>query len=504
MIQPSKNRFDDDPDDLGLELPPFGEGRGDDEAWQPDDDSDLGLDSGDVAVGLDADLGLDDDAELDADDEDRLEESWLESGELGTELGGDDDFTNDDGEEGGLGEGSEPGPSTVEDFTDDDGWLEEREEADEDSGQEGFGDDAALPDLDLDRLPPLDDGLATEAEDHDLDALTAELLGDLSEPADAGDPPSSAEPLANPQPRLEQSPADVRIESLLSGGPPLSHLVASGGIGVGWNGTLLVAERSATRPEPRFSGADSVRSLAALDTGAGLYVALATQTGLLGSRDGGRTFAPLAGLPDGRGHGASIDRVALTAREQGPLLWAAVTAAGVWVSDDFGATFRKAQAASAASSLAVDAERGLVLLRGDSGPAGRRGTEDRCQLWTHRDLIVAARSKPVPQLVFRRCDLAESDWRVLPHAAPPATLVVEGAFASVYFVSPGAAGRRVVRRQLLPQDSGDQILGELPETTGAPLLLAGSHANGFTTLLLSAERSLYRLVFRVGGARHAP
>jgi hypothetical protein len=502
MIQPSKNRFNDDPEDLGLELPPFGGGRGDDEAWQPDDDSDLGLDSGDVAIGLDADVGLDDDAEQDVDDEDGLEDSWLESGELGTELGGDDDFTNDDGEEGGLGEGSEPGPSNVEDFTDDDGWLEERDEADEDSGQEGFGDDSALPDLELDRLPPLDDALATEAEDHELDALSAELLGDLGEHADAPDPPSGTEPAGYPQARPGQSPADVRIERLLSGGPPLSHLVASGGIAVGWNGTLLVAERSATRPEPRFSGADPVRALAALDTSAGLHVALATSTGLLGSRDGGRTFNALPGVPQTQG--ASIDRVAFTAREGRPLLWAAGTAAGVWVSDDFGATFRRAQAASPASRLAVDAERGLVMLRGDSGAAVRQGSDDSGQLWTHRDLIVAARSKPAPQLVFRRCDPAESDWRVLPHATPPATLVVESASASVYFVSSGVAGPRVMRRQLLPRDSGDEVVSELPGTTGAPLLLAGSHANGFTTLLLGAERSLYRLVFRVGCARHAP
>jgi hypothetical protein len=245
-----------------------------------------------------------------------------------------------------------------------------------------------------------------------------------------------------------------------------------------------------------------VVALAALDTQAGLLIALATGTGVLCSHDGGRTFNAVLGIPD---HAHWVDRIALTlSSDGGPRLSVSARAAGVWVSDDFGATFRRAQGESEGLNLAADSERGLVLLsRDQTGLTGRAAGLDRTNLWSCRELIVWARTKPVPQVLFRRCDRPEASWQTLPQAAPPAALVVEGDSVSVYFISSANPRRRVLRRQLLPLMSCDQVVSELPSDAGAPLRLAGSHTDGLTTLLLSAERSVYRLVFRVGGSRHA-
>src|SRR5262245_47794016 len=147
MIQPSNNRFDEEPDEL--DLPPFGTRLDDDETWQPDDDDDLDLNADDVEPGLDADEGLDDEENEGSADGD----SWPEPGEPRAGLVLEDEATDEDVEEGGWTEGSEPPSNGPDEFADDIAVLDERAST-EDSGQEGFSDDNPLPELDIERLPP--------------------------------------------------------------------------------------------------------------------------------------------------------------------------------------------------------------------------------------------------------------------------------------------------------------------------------------------------------------
>lgn len=175
MIQPSNNRFDEEPDEL--DLPPFGTRLDDDDIWQPDDDDDLALDAEDAEPGLDASVGLADDESEASPGEDVEEDSWLDAGEPRAGLAIDDEAAEDEAEESGWTEGSEPPPSGPDEFADEIAVLEESGE--DDSGQEGFSDDNAVPDLELERLPPLaadGDGDDTELEA----ALTADLFAELS------------------------------------------------------------------------------------------------------------------------------------------------------------------------------------------------------------------------------------------------------------------------------------------------------------------------------------
>lgn len=174
MIQPSHNRFEDDPEEL--ELPPFGTRALDDETWQPDDDSDLDIAHDDDDRGLDADLGFGED-DGDTSDDEREEESWLEPGDLRAGLVGDDDGADDELDENSWTEGSEPPTPSADEFAEDFG-LEEHTPAEDDRGLEGFGDDAALPDIDLEKLPPLDGSQTPD--DDGPDALGDERIADLA------------------------------------------------------------------------------------------------------------------------------------------------------------------------------------------------------------------------------------------------------------------------------------------------------------------------------------
>jgi hypothetical protein len=263
-------------------------------------------DEGDEQVGLDAESGIDE--PLDADlalrpgDE---QQSFLDGSETPADLTPepDDEELESGSEEYGWVMESEPieDPSMVED----DAGLGEGEGCLlDDQGEDGFGDDALVASLDLGALPPLD----AEAE---------------SETDEAAQPPRPSRPaLAKPSVRpsaparsgeLRLLARQVHTEVLQRSGRPLRALASAGATGLAWDGSLLIAEPSAPRPERRFAGSDALGALAAIERDQRVQIVLVTPEALLCSNDGGRVFSVRSDWP----HAMPASSVALVRRPEG-------------------------------------------------------------------------------------------------------------------------------------------------------------------------------------------
>lgn len=169
-------------DDLDLDLP---DGEGDerdtvgaaDDTWNPDDDSDLGLDDleGPDDVGLDTATGLEDtnDTDLDLDDAGEGERWTADSEEVG-DLAEDDAEVAASEEYGWLGEDE---PAAEDDAFDPDLTEDDMPTLD-DGGAEGLDDDADMDAIDEAALPRLD-----SSSDEEPDDLGIETLDDLHESA---------------------------------------------------------------------------------------------------------------------------------------------------------------------------------------------------------------------------------------------------------------------------------------------------------------------------------
>jgi hypothetical protein len=180
-------------DDFGLDLPDGDADDGDerdtvgtaDDTWNPDDDSDLGLDDldGPEDVGLDTATGLDDGTDADLDlDETGEDERWTADSEEADELADDDEPGAADATEHEYGWLGDDEPSTDDEAFDPDLRDDEAPIAD-DGGAEGLDDDSDLDGVDDDSLPRLD----ASAEEDAPDDPTFEGIDDLNEPAGADD-----------------------------------------------------------------------------------------------------------------------------------------------------------------------------------------------------------------------------------------------------------------------------------------------------------------------------
>jgi hypothetical protein len=505
MIHPHKPPHTTPDEDLDLDLPEEDdddEAR-EEEAFAPDDDDDLGLESDDREIGLDVDTGLDEGLDDDEalDDE---ETSWLDDGSVEPSLR--DDADDDDEEDEALTEGSEPATDPGDEW--DDLTFEESTTA-VDAGEEGFGEDASLNEVDIEGLPPLDDALAADAEESVDDPFASELIGEIGARTEAEE---VIEEIA-PGLRLRRMhDARVSIETMLRLGRPLTSLVAAGDAGVGWDGSLLVAEASGSRPERRFAAADAAFALAALQTRRELLVALATPAGVLCSRDAGRTFAATAALPAKEW---SASAIAWTLGARGPRLWAAPPGGALWSSDDYGASLQRSAPDAQVLRLPADGRHALIALcRRDHGGASALGSSDGGQSFAQLELpvrevervqdlqtcgggVLCCRRAPAPQLVWR---MAANDWvELAPQAGAPAVLVDEDEQVSAYFFVHAGGRRLLCRRELAARAPLPQIVCELPADAGAALQLAASPHDGMTTLQLGSERAWYRIRVRHSG-----
>jgi hypothetical protein len=495
MAQPRSTEDDDLPPDL-----PRVDGAVDgEENFEPKDDSDFGLDE-EKDVGLDMEAGLDEplDGELDGGEE---VGSWLDDGKEPAAVADDEGSEADGDDETNLTEGSESASDqNAEDWEDDFGF-DDGSGADSDSGEEGFGDDGLLSGLDLDRLPPLDDSASNEEEPIEADPFGAEVIGELG--AGVMDDDEATETLAPGLSATRISAARVRVELLLRSEQPLAQLIAAGDVGIAWDGrALLVADPQAPRPEPRFGGVDAVQALAAASAPEGAWIALATPSGLLCSRDAGRSFER-RGLAQSSGMPELVSALAITASADRMRLWAAGAVGPLWVSDDGGLRFRCVQRDARVLRLGSDGATALVVLeRGDRNRAAALLSRDHGEhfeplelpvdapervqdLQIARDVVLCCRRAPAPQLHV----WGDGDWSALAHAAaPPALALVEGATVWAYFW----VGARLVRTTV--DGTGAQIVAELPGDAGAPLQLCGHHAGAVTTLHAGTERAWYRIV----------
>ncbi len=512
MALPHKPAFDLDDDDL--ELPPaLGRVRDqarEEESWQPDQDDDLGLGDDDDQDGLDAvDTGLEESGEGDLIDGEEDEESWLDDGTPRDDASlSDDDFEEDEADDQLAGDG--PDDALQEEWEDDPLELDEPPSPSGDGGEEGFDDEGGPLGLDLDRLPPLDDGSGGDA---DNEAFAAELLEALSGDLARDDDDEAQLELAPGLRGARLPAAQVRLEPVLQLGHPLQALLAAGEVGVGWDAGLLLLPSDASRALRAQPGGSGLLALAAAQAGDTFLIACATPEGVCCSLDGGRSFAPPR---QPQGEHSPVASLAITGEPGALRLWAATPAGALFASDDLGGSFRRVRDGLRALRLASDGQRDLILL-GRAAEGGARALRSRDggdsfeplalgdaelervqALHACAGVALCSRRAPSPQLLWQRGD---APFVALPEpAAPPAALLDQDGVVYAYFCLARPAGALLLRRALGAQAGPLQAVAELPGSAGAPLQLAGCHRQGRTTLQIGTERGWYRVSLHPDGA----
>lgn len=489
MIAPEKPTSQtSDEDDFEMDLSESSTPLGEDESIGPEDDPDSGVDEDDRELGLDAETGLEDGLdgaeELNADDD---AGTWLDD-ELGTGAADDDDEEGDE-EEGALGEGGEPLAEHAADFDDDFAFAEDDSVA-EDAGDEGFGEESVLAGIDISRLPKLDSA------------------GDNEEGIEVDAEPAALEREHDPTRRVEEAPRTPRslLEPLQRSGRPLGALTAAGETGLAWDGSLLVAEPDAARPERRFAGATTSASVIASASDSARLIALATPDGLLCSRDGGRSFDLAVGLGSGP---TAASTLAVTDVGGGPVLWAAPPAGALHRSGNGGRSFEPVAVLPRVLRLASDGRNQLVVLGRDAkGAACAARSEDGGETFAAlrlpftevervQDLqvcgpvVLLSRRGLAPQLVWCGDD---NEFRALfRDASPPVALIDERGTARAYCVRSVRGVHALVRVELGTVARTAELVLELPADAGAPLQLSGAQRDGVTTLQLGCERVWFRV-----------
>jgi hypothetical protein len=512
MIQPDKPAQAHDDDELDLELPIDGDAEGeeeeetglpDEESFLPDDDTDLSLSNDDKPIGLDVDTGLEDaEAESSLGDDDDDEGSWLGEDEFDPVLMGEDSDEPEEDEPGG--DDTEPAKDNADDW--DDLALDESSAPLGDRGEEGFGDDAAASEIELEQLPPLDGSLAADAEENEVDALGTDLLDEIPIAA-AEDAPAEIAPGL----RCRRIASErVSIETVQRLDRPLSFLVGAGGAALAWDGGLLVA-RGDARPERHLAGEPRPFAIAALDTGAELSIALGTARGLLCSRDAGLTFAALTPPVAGDWIASSL---AWSRGPRGPRLFAAAPAGALWSSDDFGATWQP-RAVERVLELTAGGERGVIAIcRREDGGASAQYTRDAGETFeavalpvrevervqdvrAEGEVLLCCRRAPSPQLVVR---VHGGEWReISAFASAPAALLEGAGEVHAYFFVQTQERALLLRRALDGGARLPELVSEFAHDAGTPLQLVAGLSDGAPTLQLGTERGWYRVRVRSAG-----
>ncbi|HKU37338.1 MAG TPA: hypothetical protein VJR89_04305 [Polyangiales bacterium] len=487
-----------EPDDLGWDLPDEEDEDGsDDEAWDPDDDSDLGLDQDDdEAVGLDTDTGFDEgpeELELDDSGED---ERWTVDSEAAEELPGADAEVISGEEYGWMGEdeSAEATDEELETELDDDGLPSL-----DDGGAEGVEDDTDLDDFELGGLPELGSAAEEEAEGFGSENLE-ELAGvNLSEEA--------VLELVPGQPWKLLAASAMRLSRVASlPGPALALAVARGSValsaGDGW--FLGSARGGLTRlPVEAAPG----HSLALAEDDGKLVFALASPAGLFVSFDGGRSF-------ERQRQDDPPSQVGFTEHGGKLRMWVLSARGTLSFSDDAGRSWSAARLDAAVSDVlafASDGERRLCALVkragrtafGSSTDGGRRWSwtdaadsgEDQAQVLAGRGVaLLAARGR------LGAWQPGQSMRTLAPLLGAPSALLDEEDESFAYACASRDDQTLLVRVSTRGGTQPVVIASLSRERVGEPRQLAAVYAEGgFVTLHVATDSALLRIEASLDG-----
>ena len=464
-----------------------------DDAFDPGDDSDLGLDTEDEdsGVGLDTALGFDeaDDLELPDDGEDQR---WsVDSEEVGDLPGTDSDLFG--GEEyGWLGEDDSP----VDDESFDADLEEDELESRDDGGAEGLEDDSELDDLDLGDLPAMDADV-----EEDSAAVSGEALEDLVGLSLVDEP--SIEIASGELWKLVPA-RSVRITELRELQGPVQALCASGGaMFIAAAGLYRMSADGELKRLPLPAAAPS--ALAACEHEGVTHLAVVAGGRVFVSRDGGSTF-------DQAEIGSGVAQVAFTRSASGPRLWWRFARGGLGAARDQAGAL-PAELEGEVSALRGDGKRSLAVLLRRSGrlqlmassDAGRRfarvvpppmAADPHSELHVCRDAVLFADERDA------RCALVANAFEpVATRACAPAALSDEDDEAFAYACVARADELLIVRRAARAHGAAPLVVAVIERARIlAPQLMAASYSEGgAVSVYLASDTTLLRVEVSLDG-----
>lgn len=461
-----------------------------DDAFDPGDDSDLGLDAEDEdsGIGLDTALGFDeaDDLELPDDGEDQR---WsVDSEEVGELPGTDSDLFG--GEEyGWLGEDDSP----VDDETFDADIDEDEVESRDDGGAEGLEDDSELDDLDLGDLPAMDADV-----EEDSAATSGEAFEDLVGLSLVDEPSIEIAPGE----LWKLVPArSVRISELRELQGPVQAMCASGGaMFMAAAGLYRMSADGELKRLPLPLAAPS--ALAACEHEGVTHLAVVAAGRVFVSRDGGNSFEPVE-------TGSGVAQVALTRTAAGPRLWWRTARGGLGVQTGS----LPAELEGEAGAFRGDGKRSLAVLLRRSGrlqlmasnDAGRRfarmvpppiAADPHSELHVCRDAVLFADARDA------RCALVPNvSEPIATRACAPATLSDEDDEAFAYACVTRADELLIVRRAARAHGAAPLVVAVIERARiPAPQLMAASYSEGgAVSVYLASEATLLRIEVSLDG-----
>lgn len=473
-----------------------------DDAFDPEDDSDLGLgaEEDDERIGLDTSTGFEeapDDLDLPEREEDEDERWSVDSEEAGDLADADSDLFP--GEEyGWIGDDEPSADSDDEDAFDD--LDDEDGEFSDDGGAEGVEDDSDLDDLDLDELPELD---ADSEEDASSNVEGFDELGGLA---------------LIDEPSLEISAGELwkmlpsratRITRLAAPASPLTTMLAHGR-------TLYVAAASglfrlahdatelSALPLPA-AGAASSLALAELEGDQHLAVVASGRVYL--SQDGGQHFdeRPVSGLA----------RAFYTRSASGLRLWWRTTRAELG-SDRGQGSLLPAELDGEVQSFHADGKRSLALVVKREGRLQLVASGDAGKRFQRHALPPAAAGSGTRQIEVQVCRdavLVNSDQAprcaVLPGpfepiatlARAPAVLSDEEDEAFVYACVARGEEWLVIRRAAAARSSAPLVIATFgKDSLAEPRALAvGYREGGALCVFVAGNEALLRIEASLDG-----
>jgi hypothetical protein len=484
-------------DDLDLELPRRDHESETDESFDPDDDSDLGLqDNSDENIGLDTSTGFEDAGDDLGMPEEGEDEHWSGEVEEVEELPGTESDLFPGEEYGWLGD-DEVGDED-ESFDDID---PDEAEARDDGGAEGLEDDTELDDLELSELP-------------DIDA-------DLEEDA-AGANPDGIEEFAGmaliDEPSLEIAVGEVwkmlparaaRVTTVMSLREPVGALAAWGGQALLCTDALYLLRDRGSEPQLLPLTAAPASALALTEHEGTLYIAAVSQGRLYRSSDGGQSFHVLP-------LDVSVSAVGFTRAPQGPRLWwqsargalCAVSGQANW----------SAQLEGEVVAFHADGKRALAaLVRKANGRLWLASSSDAGQSFDTQ-LAPPLAAEPQRRLEVCRAAVLLSDAATVLCARPPevfesigtfvrapATLSDEEDEAFVYALVQRGEEWLVVRRATRASASAPLVLCSLAaELVDEPSRMAVSYfEGGALSVYLTTRSALLRIDVSIDGEEPA-
>jgi hypothetical protein len=456
----------------------------DDEAFDPEDDSDLGLtglDDEDESIAADTATGFEeanDDLELPEDGEG---ERWSTDSDEPIELP-DSDADMFPGEEYGWIGDDEPND---DDEAFDADFADDELEARDDGGEEGLEDDSELDDLDLSDLPELDTDVEEDA-------------GAAGDPFDELAGMSLAE-----EPTLEVAeglhwkvlpPHSVRVTTLGALPEAATAMVAHGSRLFVCAGHVWVAEHEARELQQLPLMAAGSSALALTEHEGALHLAVVVDGRVFSSVDAGRSFV-VQTLPE------LATQVGFTRAGQRPRLWW-LSASGCLLSPGGAANLDgrvlafHADGARRLVALVRKKDRLQLALSTDAGkqfaffeaPLGAGDPSTRLSVC--RDTVLLYNVADV------QCALPPRPFGpVSALSRGPAALANEDDEAFVYSCVRSHAGLLIVRRAARASGAAPTVVATLSnEQGGEPQLLAASYAEGgAVTLYLARQSALLRI-----------